>query len=187
MSSAQVPSTIAVKKHIEAAPDEVKKYFEHLPKLIDVFPWEVAIAYQFVRVERAQNRALYGGVVKLHRAHGEVAEPYLSSLYITRETFLKHYATVFGQSLPSSTVNKLKFAEKVRDKTVHGKNVDDAAFRRAVVDVIEYAALLNAHVQSIAGFKPFGDMRGFKGAGQPLEKSTTRWLLKGILATQPAQ
>ena len=176
-----VPSTIAVLKHIAAAPVEVQMYFEHLPALVKDFPWEVAIAYQFVRVERAQNRALYGGVVKLHRAHGEVAEPYLGSLYITRESFLKHYATVFGQALPAATVSKLKFSEKVRDKTVHGKDVNEAAFRQAVVDVIDYAVLLNHQTQTIAQFKPFGDMRGFKGAEQPLEKTTTRWLLSGLL------
>jgi hypothetical protein len=107
----------------------------------------------------------------------------LDSLHITRDSFLKHYETVFGQAMPAPTVAKLKFAERVRDKTVHGKTVSDADFRQAIVDVIDYAASFNTHVDSRAGFEPFGDMRGFKGAGQPLEKTTTRWLLKGLFAS----
>jgi len=177
-----IPSVIAVIKHIKKSPQEIQDYFAHLPSLIPNYPWEVAIAYQFIRVERAQNRALYGGVVKLHRADGEVAGSMLDSLHITRDSFLKHYETIFGQALPAATVAQLKVAEKIRDKTVHGKEVGDADFRQAVVDVIDYAAALNNHVNSRAGFKPFGDMRGFKGAAQPLEKSTTRWLLKGLLS-----
>ena len=31
-----------------------------------------------------------------------------------------------------------------------------------------------------AEFRPFGDLRGFKGRGQPLERTTTRWVLKGM-------
>jgi hypothetical protein len=177
-----IPSTIAVLKRFANSPEEIRGYFAHLPELIKGYPWEVSIAYQFIRVERAQNRALYGGAVKLHRAHGEVAGSMLDSLHITRESFLNHYETVFGQAMPAPTVAKLKFAERIRDKTVHGKAVGDADFRQAIVDVIDYADSFNTHVNSRAGFKPFGDMRGFKGAGQPLEKTTTRWLLKGLLA-----
>lgn len=177
-----IPSTKAVLRHFDAAPQDVRKYFEHLPKLVGEYPWEVAIAYLFVRVERAQNRALYGGVVKLHRAHGEVAASMIEGLHIKRDSFLKHYGTIFGQPLPAGTISKLKFAEKVRDKTVHGKYVSDPDFRQAIVDVVDYAVSLNSHVQTISGFQPFGDMRGFKGAGQALEEVTTRWLLKGLLA-----
>ena len=178
-----VPSTKSVLKHFDSASEEIKRYFQHLPAIVTSFPWEVAIAYQFIRVEQAQNRALYGGAVKLHRADAELAGSMLDSLHITRGSFLTHYETVFGQPIPPSTVTKLKFAENIRDKTVHGKAVSDADFRQAVVDVIDYAASLNDHVGSVAGFKPFGDMRGFKGAAQPLEKATTRWLLKGLLSS----
>ena len=75
----------------------------------------------------------------------------------------------------------LNFLRKLETKTVHGKDVNEAAFRQAVVDVIDYAVLLDHQTQTIAQFKPFGDMRGFKGAKQPLEKTTTRWLLRGLL------
>jgi len=82
--------------------------------------------------------------------------------------------------LPDPVIQKLRFAEGVRDKAVHGKVIVEADARTALVDVLDYAVELNKFVDGIAGFKPCGDMRGFKGAGQPLARATTRWLLKGL-------
>ena len=120
-----IASYKAVLNHFAAAPVEVRQYFVHLPELVKQFPWEVSVAYQFVLVERAQNRALYGGAAKLHRAHADVAYSVIGTLYITRPSFLKYYEAIFGHQLPVATVNKLKFAESVRDSTVHGKHVSD--------------------------------------------------------------
>lgn len=178
-----ISSYKAVIAHFRAAPDEIQTYFALLPKLIESFPWEVAIAYQFILVERGQNRALFGAAMKLHRADGQVAESTIEALHITRPSFLKHYEIIVGAPLPSATVGKLKFAEKVRDKTVHGKAVVDSDYRQAVVDVVDYAAELNEHIHGIAGFRPYGDMRGFIGARQSLDKRTTGWLMKGLLGT----
>jgi hypothetical protein len=175
-----VPSYKAVLKHYANAPDDVQRYFSQLPSLIEHYGWDVCIAYQFIRVETAQNRTLYGGVVKLHRADGEVAESMLYSLHVTRSSFVILVETIFGMRVPPAIAEKLKFAENIRDKTVHGKWISEADARRALVDVLEYAAELNLFLDGVAGFRPFGDMRGFKGAAQPLEKSTTRWLLKGL-------
>jgi hypothetical protein len=52
--------------------------------------------------------------------------------------------------------------------------------REAHIDVIEYAEALNEDIEEIAGFSPFGDLRGFKGRAEPLDNSTSRWLLKGL-------
>jgi hypothetical protein len=177
-----VPSYIAVLKRHKTAAEDVQKYFMHLPALVKDYPWEASIAYAFILVERAQNRTLYGAAVKLHRAHTDVARPMFDSLHETRASFLKLYERMLSQALPDPTVAKLKFAEKVRDRTVHGKNPSDPDFRQALVDVLDYAEGLNSHVEQHAGFRPFGDMRGFKGAAQPLEKETSRWLLRGLLA-----
>ncbi len=87
---------------------------------------------------------------------------------------------VFGKPLPDTTIGLLKTAEKVRDKTVHGKGISEPQAREAIVDVLDYATAVNNFVDGIAGFKPFGSMQGFKGAAQPLAKSTTAWLLKGM-------
>ncbi len=175
-----VPSYKAVLRHYEASPVEVRDFFYHLPKLVAEFPWEVSIAYLFVQVELGQNRAIYGGVVRLHGADAEVAGSMLYSLHITRTSFLELFETIFGQPLPAPTVALLKTAEKVRDKTVHGKGVDQPDARQAIVDVLDYATAFNQFVNGIAGFIPFGSMQGFKGAGQSLPKPTTKWLLKGM-------
>jgi hypothetical protein len=176
-----VPSYKAVLKHYEQCGHQVRGFFPHLPQLIvPSLPWEVSIAYQFIRVETGQNRAIYGGVVKLHRADGPVADSMLNTLRITRSSFLQLFETVFGHPLPGTTVALLKTAEKARDKTVHGKSVSDPDARQAIVDVLDYATAVNSFVNGLAGFEPFGSMQGFKGAGQPLPKATTKWLLRGM-------
>ncbi len=175
-----VPSYKAALRHYASVPEDVQKYFAHLPSLIENYDWDVAIAYQFIRVETAQNRAIYGGVVKLHGAESTVADSMLYSLHITRASFLVLIETIYDKPLPKAVAEKLKFAEKVRDKIVHGKGISEPDARQALVDVLDYATDFNAFIQGIAGFRPFGDMRGFKGAAQPLQASTTRWLLKGL-------
>jgi hypothetical protein len=175
-----IPSYKAVLKRYASVPTDVQKYFSQLPPLIQDCDWDVCIAYQFIHVETAQNRTLYGGVVKLHRADASVADSMLYSLHVTRASFLELVANIFGKPLPDAVANKLKFAERVRDKTVHGKGITQAEARQALVDVLDYATEMNKFIEGIGGFRPFGDMRGFKGAAQPLEKPTTRWLLKGL-------
>lgn len=134
----------------------------------------------FLRTEKAQNRALYCGVVKLHCADSTVADAAVNCQYLTRDGFLALYKNVFGHPLSAATSAKIKDAEKIRDRVVHGKAVSDPDLRQAIVEVLEYAAAMNTDINSIAGFKPFGDLRGFKGRAQGLAKPTTRWLLKGL-------
>lgn len=165
-------------------PKDIQDYFLHLPSLLNSnLPWDVIIAYQFIQVEKAQNRTIYGGVVKIHRAHKEVVGSMLYPLHITRASFLTLFETIFSEPLDKNTVNKLKLAEKVRDKTVHGKGVSVSEARQAIGDVLDYAHLMNIQVDKIAGFYPFGSMKGFKGRREPLEEKTTSWLLKGLLST----
>lgn len=170
----------SVLKHFNASSDPVKWYFDQVPSLLPNYPYEVTLAYLFLRTERAQNRALYCGVVKLHRASGTVADAAVSAQYLTRDGFIDLYKNVFGHDLPKTTRVKIKKAEKIRDRVIHGKDVSEASMREAIVDVLEYAEALNSDLDRAAGFKPFGDLRGFKGRGQPLDNSTSRWLLKGL-------
>ncbi len=44
---------------------------------------------------------------------------------------------------------------------------------QAHVEIIDYAEGVNNELRSLAGFEPFGDLRGFKGAAKSLEKGTT--------------
>jgi len=174
------PSYKALCKKFQKSPQEIKDYFVHFPKLISLRIYEVTLAYLFLRTEMAQNRTLYCGVVKIHHAHAEVAQSALNSQHLTRDGFLELYQNVFDEALPSAISDKLQRSEKTRDKVIHGKSVPDPEMREAIFHVLDYAEHMNMHLQSKAGFKPFGDLRGFKGRKVSLDKGTTRWLLKGI-------
>src|SRR3546814_15315920 len=69
-----VPNTWrGVVNRYNQAPEEIKSYFEAIPDLIEGYVWEVSLAFMFTRVEKAMNRMLYCGVVKLHRANSTTA------------------------------------------------------------------------------------------------------------------
>ena len=170
-----------VVRHFKTKAAEVQNYFEHLPGLAEDYTWQVCLAYSFSRVETAHHMALYCGVAKKHRANTTVARSVIDSHHFTRKSYQERFKAVFGGAMPSAVLGKLNRAEKVRDKVMHGKAVTEATMRQAIVDVLDYADALNKHVNSVAGFQPFGKLRGFKGRGSnPLDGSTTRWLLKGM-------
>ncbi len=153
---------IGVKKHFDASTEAVKWYFDQLPTLLKDFPYEVCLAYVFLRTEKAQNRTLYCGVVKLHGAHTVIAESVINKQHLTRDGFHGLYKNVFARKIPDTTTAKIKQAEKIRDRVVHGKAVKHADMRQAILDVIEYAELMNKDLKTYAGFEPFGNLRGFK-------------------------
>ncbi len=158
----------------------LQNFFRDFPALAGVPLLEVSLAYLFLRIELVQNRILYCGVVKLHRAHSEVAQSVIGSHRLTRDGFKELYRNVYGESFPRNIQSELEKAEKVRDKVVHGKDVDDPRLREAIFDALVYSEKLSKHIQTKAGFDPFGSLRGFKGRKSPLDKSTTKWLLKGL-------
>ncbi len=162
------------------APTQVREHFSNLPGLLEDFPLDVALAYIFYRVELAHNMALYCGVVKIHKANKEIANPAIDANHITREDFLKMFKIVFDRDLPTTTSNLLKNAEQVRDRVMHGKRTSDPEKREAIVKVIQYATEFNEAVYAAAQFRPFGNLRGFHGRGESLTKATTRWVLKGM-------
>ena len=169
-----------VEQHFNNAPAEVREYFSDLPGLLEHFPLDVALAYVFSRVELAHNMALYCGVVKIHKANKDVAEAAIDATHITREDFVEMIRTVFNRDLPTATRSLLKEAEEVRDRVMHGKRTLDREKRKAIAKVIDYAAKFNETVYAGAGFRPFGNLRGFHGRGESLSKATSRWVLKGM-------
>lgn len=48
------------------------------------------------------------------------------------------------------------------------------------MDILDYATGFNDFVYGIAGLRPFGQLKGFKGRAASLEKSTSRWVLRGV-------
>lgn len=176
----KAPSYKAILKLYNSCDGGLKQYFPYLQQLLESQQYEACLAYVFLKTELAHNRVLYCGVVKQHQADSEIAEAAIGSQHMTREKFHELFKNVFGKELPNIVMEKLVKAEEVRDKVVHGKTVAPFEMRDAIVDVLDYAKAVNKHMEIEAGFKPFGDLRGFKGRKSSLDKSTSRWLLKGI-------
>lgn len=169
-----------LKKKYEGCSAKVRGYFPHFEKLAEEFSYDVVLSYVFGLVELAQNMTLYCGIVKLHRADATLARKAIDVYHITRNGFHDKVTIVYGKPIPPATVSKLKSAEKVRDKVMHGKKCSDADKREALASVLEYAEEVNAFLKKEAGIEPFGDLRGFKGRAASLDKSTTRWILLGM-------
>ncbi|MFA5264803.1 MAG: hypothetical protein WC378_13350 [Opitutaceae bacterium] len=159
----------------------LQKYLEHYPKLVSVdLPFEVVIAYLFQRLERAHRRALYGGIIKIHSANAELTDAIISKAFLTRAEFDDLFERIFKKRLSKMAVALREDAEAIRDKSMHGGEVDEPPLRKAVKDILEYYEAFNSEVFAEAGFEPCGDMRGITGASAKLEKDTTKWLLKGL-------
>lgn len=123
---------------------------------------------------------LYCGVVKLHKVEASLARIAIDNQHITRDGFKELFKAIFGKPLKKSVIGKIEEAEGIRDKILHGKNTTEGDKRKAVIDILEYAKAFNDELYSVAGFRPFGSLQGFKGRATPLDKSTSRWVLKGI-------
>ena len=169
-----------VRNRFLEAPEEIQWYFEPAAELIDGYPWEVPLAYLFARLERAHIMTLYCGVVKLHRVDSELAAGAVDRFENRQQDFRALFENVLGRKFPRSLINKLKDAQTVRNRVLHGKSVEESGFRKAVIAIIEYAEEFNQTCFDLGGFRPVGRLQGFKGAGVSMDKATSRWVLKGI-------
>ena len=159
--------------------DEIREYFEHIPKLIDFFPLDVCLAYVFARLELGQNMALYCGAVRIRKANSQVAKGAVGTHHMTRDEFVQLYSEVFGLELPKEAHNELQGAENTRDAVMHGKPPSAKDMRNAIARVLEYAEAINEQLHSAHRLKPFGNLQGFATKGN-LDKKTSRLVLKGL-------
>jgi len=173
-------TTRSITKVYDELPSEIKKYFEHLPKLIEEFPLEVVLSYLFTKLEVAQNNTIYCGIVKLHKTDSVLTRSAIEKWHITRDGFQEKCKVVFSKQIPKQAYSYIKSAGSVRDDIMHGKSVSDQKKRAAITIVLLYAILFNNFVEKQAGFKPFSNLKGFKGRAKTLDKSTSRWILKGM-------
>lgn len=161
-------------------PDDVRSYFPTFKELVERYSWDVSIAYVYSRLERAKHETIYCGIVKLHRTESSLTRTLIDRDQMDRRRFRELFKTVYGVPIDKTLLDKLAEGEAVRDRVIHGKMWDDAQARKALIDVLEFCAGFNAFVENLAGFRPFGDLRGFKGRKEPLSKETTRWVLLGM-------
>jgi hypothetical protein len=164
----------------DSCPEEIRAYFSDLPGLLDSFPLDVSISHLFSQIEQAHNATLYQGAVKVHKANRNVARAAVGTQHMTREGFHGQFETVFGRPIPDEVKQELEAAENVRDKILNGQRTPEKEKREAIDHVLGYAQAFNRFVNGLARFKPFGDQQGSNGCSESLNKSTTRWMLKGM-------
>ncbi len=124
---------------------------------------------------------IYCGIVKILKVDSDLLGKAVDNHHMTRQEFKNLYESIFRKPPKKNMITKIEIAEKFRDRILHGKkNVSEEDKRKAVVSILEYAEAFNAEVNTIAGFKPFGPLQGFRGNARPLDKSISRWVLKGI-------
>ncbi len=175
------PNRKALLRHFNGLPQGIHPHFECFRELVESkFPLEVCLAYVFNRVELAHRDTLYCGVVKLHHVDSKLARHAIRNQHLTREAFREIFQRLFSKPLPKEVADKLQEAEKIRDKSMHGSEPNEAEVREAIVKVLDYAKQYNEFVRPLAQFQPFGDLRGFHGKGKHLETPTTRLILKGL-------
>ncbi|MHB8387389.1 hypothetical protein [Metallibacterium sp.] len=176
-SSANYKQVLA---HFNNKSQEIIEYFPEFPKLVVGYSWDVSVSYVFSRIEMAKHMTIYCGIVKLHWANSALTKELIDKDHMSRGRFRELFKTVYGDSMDAALLDKLSRAEVIRDKVVHGKSWSDEQARTALIDVFDFAEGLNKLTHKIAGFKIFGDLRGFKGRKESLSRETTRWVLRGM-------
>ena len=166
--------------HFNAAPNDVKEYFPDFVELVEKYPWEVSVSYFFSRVEQAKHMTIYCGVVKKHWCDSALTKQMVNEEHMSRGRFKELFKTVFGKNISKPILEKLELGESMRDKIAHGKAWTQKEVREGLVNSIDFAIEFNDFVQATAGFRPFGNLKGFKGRAESLPKSTTRWVLQGM-------
>jgi hypothetical protein len=169
-----------VLKHFDSLSDDVRRYFPTLPELVKNYSWDVSVAYVFSRIERAKHETIYCGIVKLHWTESTLTRTLVDKDHMSRSRFRDLFKTVYGVQIGKDLLEQLKRAESVRDKVIHGKKWDGAEARAAIRDALEFCHGFNEFVDGLAGIRPFGDLRGFKGRKESLSQATTRWVLRGM-------
>ena len=155
-------------------------YFPSFEELVANYPWDVSVSYIFSRVEAAKHVTIYCGIVKIHWADSSLTRELIDKDYMSRARFRELFKTVFGKPIKKDLLIMLSAAEDIRDKIAHGKNWRPEQARNALKNIFNFAEEFNEFVNTEAGFKPFGQLKGFKGRKESLSKETTRWVLLGM-------
>ncbi len=163
--------------------EDVKAFFSEFGPLVESdFTLQVILSYTFFRIEQGQHVTLFCGARKLHKTDADLTWQAIDSQHMTRDSFQRYFANIFGVALPGDVREIITPAETTRDRLMHGKTVSEPLLRDAISRTLHYADQLNRFLETCnVGFRPFcGDLRGFVGRLESLDKSTSRWILKGM-------
>ncbi len=163
------------------ASKRIQEYFPDFITLVNSYKWEVSVSYIFSRIEYVKHLTIYCGIVKLHKCEAKLTWKMVNNEYMSRTRFKELFEIVFDKKIQETIMNKLEKGERIRDKIMHGKDLNDAEIRDGLVNTIDFIIEFNDYIFELARFRPFGSQRGFNaGAINKLDKSTTSWVLKGM-------
>ena len=170
----------AVINHYNTTPKSVREYFSDFVELVENYDWEISVSYVFSRIEQAKRMTIYCGIVKMHWCESKLTWKLVSEDHMARGRFKDLFKIVFGKKMPDELAAKLEKGENVRDKIAHGMNWTEKEAREGLTAVLDFATEFNEFVSSLGGFRPFGNLRRYKGRKEPLPISTTKWVLRGM-------
>lgn len=163
-----------------ALPPEIKRSIEIVPELIERYEWQVSISFVFSQIETVKHDTLYKGLVNdiaLTLSLRDSCSTKITGLEAGFGSYSRLYSVSRFRRIQRSY---LENAEKIRDRDAHGKILTEAQSRDFLVQAFKFIEEFTDFVYKLAGFRPFGDGRGFKGRGQSLSKETSLWVLKGM-------
>lgn len=160
--------------------DEVAIHFEYVPNLVNDYPLSVCLAYVFSQLELAQNRALYQGVIKIHKVNKDIANAAIGTHHMTRDGYIKLFKGIFGTSIPEELSHRLRVAEKIRDNVMHGKLVRESQVRDGISNALLYTDGLYLVIREKYSLKICGNYKGFSGRAKKHDKKTSRLILRGL-------
>ena len=199
-------------RYKELEDGDIEWFFDSFSEFLPGSPhsksaWDILIAYLFIKVEQAHRMALYAVMIKKHRINTKLATEIAGNSHLSRESFLKQYKKLTGETLCKDAAKYYIPSAKIRGNVMHGKGivhgrgilfankVSNQEKKSAVVWILEYAVLFNKQFQSffvdkktkeLPNFKPFGRMRGFAGEDLDNYKKSKETLEKlGISLEKP--
>jgi len=164
--------------------EEVRGFFDKLPTLLDAdLGIDIILAYTFFSLESGQRLVLFSGARKRHRTDSSLTWQAIETHDLKRKDFQNLFKLLYGFQISKDAHDLLKQAEDTRDALMHGQNVSTRQMIQAISKVLRYCEEMNKKIfsKSDCKFKPFtGDRRGFTGSAGSFDKSTSRWVLKGM-------
>ena len=167
----------------EGSPEAVKGYFNILPQLLEIDyeyrDYSTCLAYLFFKTEYAHTLALYYRLLQM-KVNKNLADKAVNNTIINREGFRSFFEKVFGEPLSENARKKIKDAEEIRDKIMHGKDdFSSSEVRVAIKDILEYAGLFNKQVERKVGYKPFSTEQKTRSRDS-YSKEISAWILTGM-------
>jgi hypothetical protein len=100
----------------------------------------------------------------------------------SRKSFRLSIKSLIGIDISSGDYRSLELAEAVRDTIFHGRITSDEKKREAISNCLKFIQAFGEKIRLETGKNPFSSLKGLTSRIRPLERTQSRWIIKGILA-----